>query len=215
MPPAFLLTGPPDAAVAVILAHGAGAAMDTPFMTHFAESLAAAGVLCVRFEFPYMARRRADGGKRPPDRAPLLLETWRQAVAEVRRRFAPRRLVIGGKSMGGRMASLIADEVAADGLVVLGYPFHAAGKPATAPERVGHLAALSVPTLIIQGTRDTLGDRGTVAGLTLAPSIRVVWCEDGDHSLKPRKTISGRTERQALDEAAGTLVAFLHCLDEV
>lgn len=190
----LLLTGPQDAGTVVILAHGAGAAMDTPFMTFFAEGLAAAGILCVRFEFPYMARRRAEGGKRPPDRAPVLLQTWREVIAEVRRRFAPSRLVIGGKSMGGRMASLLAAEAPGicDGLWMLGYPFHAAGKPGYAERRLGHLPTLATPMLICQGERDSLGSRESIADVPLAPATRLVWLPDGDHSLKPRKA-SGHT----------------------
>jgi len=194
----------------VILAHGAGAAMDTPFMTFFAEGLAAAGVLCVRFEFPYMARRRAEGGKRPPDRAPVLLETWRGVIAEVRARFAPARLVIGGKSMGGRMASLVAAEEPGlcDGLIMLGYPFHAAGKPGYDPRRLGHLPDLATPMLICQGERDSLGGRESVADVPLAPATRLVWLPDGDHSLKPRKA-SGHTEEGNWRQALDAILAFV------
>ena len=102
----FLLTGPKRAPLTVVLAHGAGAPMDTAFMTYFAEGIAAGGFRVARFEFPYMAGRRTDGRKRPPDRAPVLLDTWRAVIAEL----APAPLVIGGKSMGGRMASMIAAE---------------------------------------------------------------------------------------------------------
>ncbi|MGC2856955.1 alpha/beta family hydrolase [Novispirillum sp. DQ9] len=212
----LLLTGPADAAVHIILAHGAGAPMDTPFMAFFAEALAARGHHVVRFEFPYMARRRSEGTRRPPDREPVLLEIWRAVIAEVRARFAPATLVIGGKSMGGRMASLIAAEEGAgeqrvDGLVVLGYPFHAAGKPGYAERRLGHLPGLAVPTLICQGTRDTLGGRDTVADIPLSPAITLHWLEDGDHSLKPRKA-SGRTEAQNLAEAAEAIDAFVRGL---
>ncbi|KJS45905.1 MAG: alpha/beta hydrolase [Rhodospirillaceae bacterium BRH_c57] len=206
--PDLLLTGPADAPVFILLAHGAGAPMDTPFMTFFAEALAGHGYGVVRFEFPYMARRRVEGGKRPPDRAPVLLETWRAVIAEVRARFAPATLVIGGKSMGGRMASLIAAEDKVDGVVALGYPFHAAGKPGYVERRLGHLPALAVPTLICQGTRDSLGSRETVADIPMSPAVRVHWLEDGDHSLKPRKA-SGRTEAQNWTEAAEAIDAFI------
>lgn len=211
VPPDLLLTGPADAPVRIILAHGAGAAMDTPFMTFFADGLAARGHGVVRFEFPYMARRRAEGGRRPPDRAPVLLDTWRAAIAEVRRRFAPARLVIGGKSMGGRMASLIAVEQKVDGLVALGYPFHAAGKPGYVERRLGHLPDLAVPTLICQGTRDALGNRETVADIPLSPAIRLAWLPDGDHSLKPRKA-SGHTEAENLTAALDAIDGFVQGL---
>jgi predicted alpha/beta-hydrolase family hydrolase len=207
----LLLTGPTDAARHIILAHGAGAPMDTPFMAFFADALAARGHCVVRFEFPYMARRRVEGGKRPPDRAPVLLDSYRAVIAEVRERFAPARLVIGGKSMGGRMASLIADAEKVDGLVALGYPFHAAGKPGYVERRLGHLPTLAVPALICQGTRDTLGCRDTVADIPMSPALRLHWLEDGDHSLKPRKS-SGRTEAQNWTEAAEAIQAFVAAL---
>lgn len=185
--------------------------MDTPFMTFFAEGLAQRGHCVVRFEFPYMARRRREGGKRPPDREPVLLDTWRRVIADVRRRFAPRTLIIGGKSMGGRMASLIAAEQEADGLVALGFPFHAAGKPGYVERRLGHLRTLAVSTLICQGTRDSLGSRETVTDIPLSKAVRMVWLEDGDHSLKPRRA-SGRTEEENLTEALEALDAFVRGL---
>lgn len=207
----LLLDGPADAPVHVVFAHGAGAPMDTPFMAFFAQALAERGHHVVRFEFPYMARRRAEGGKRPPDRAPVLQARFHEVIAEVRARFAPRALVLMGKSMGGRMASLIAAEAQADAVVALGYPFHAAGKPVFVRDRLGHLPDFPLPLLICQGTRDSLGDRVLVEGLPLSPQVSVHWLEDGDHSLKPRK-LSGRTEAQNLAEAAEAIDVFLRGL---
>ena len=108
--------------------------------------------------------------------------------------------------MGGRIASMIADAQGVRGLVCLGYPFHPPGKPDRL--RVAHLADLRTPTLIVQGTRDTLGRRDEVEGYDLSPAIRVVFLEDGDHSFKPRVR-SGRTEAQNLDAAIVALAAFL------
>jgi predicted alpha/beta-hydrolase family hydrolase len=108
------------------------------------------------------------------------------------------RLVIGGKSMGGRFASMVADEAGARALVCLGYPFHPPGQPEKL--RVAHLEHLHTPALIIQGTRDPFGTREDVAGYTLSPSIQFLWLEDGDHSFKPRAS-SGKTERGHLEEA--------------
>jgi predicted alpha/beta-hydrolase family hydrolase len=120
-----------------------------------------------------------------------------------------RRLWIGGKSMGGRIASMIADQAGVRGLVCLGYPFRPPGAaPAAAAKRTAHLRDLRTPTLIVQGTRDPFGGPDDVAGYTLSPSIRVHWIEDGDHSLKPRKS-SGRTEAQNLAEAVAAVAAFL------
>ncbi|WDU63593.1 alpha/beta hydrolase [Pseudomonas poae] len=189
----------------LILAHGAGAPMDSAFMNDMAARLARHGVNVVRFEFPYMAQRRVDGGKRPPNPAPKLLECWREVYAQVRRHVAG-TLAIGGKSMGGRMASLLADELGADGLVCLGYPFYAVGKPEK--PRTEHLAGLNTPTLIVQGERDALGNRAAVEGYDVAPSIEVMWLVAGDHDLKPLKA-SGFSHEQHLEAAAVRVAGFL------
>ena len=190
----LLIDGPADARWTIALAHGAGAGMDTEFMGEFAEGLAARGLRVVRFEFPYMAARRRGGRRGPPDREPVLRQSWLEVIGELGREG----LVIGGKSMGGRMASLVADEAQVAGLVCLGYPFHPTGRPQQL--RTGHLRDLKAPTLIVQGERDPFGTREEVAGYTLSPSIRFVWLEDGDHSFKPRAS-SGRTEREHLETA--------------
>jgi predicted alpha/beta-hydrolase family hydrolase len=203
--PEFLFDGPASAPLVVALAHGAGAAMDSPFLSAFAAELAAAGGgdwRVARFEFPYMAARRRDGRRRPPDRQPVLLATWRAVIAAL----APSRLVIGGKSMGGRMASLVADDGAVRGLVCLGYPFHPPGRPEHL--RTAHLAGLRCPTLIVQGTRDPFGNAQEVAAYDLSPAIRIHWVADGDHDLKPRKS-SGRSPGEALSEAVAAVADFL------
>lgn len=173
----FLANGLEASAPTLILAHGAGAAMDSPFMEHMARQLADAGVRVLRFEFPYMARRRTTGKRGAPDRELVLLQTWRDAVAEC----GAERPFIGGKSMGGRMASMVADEVGAAGLACLGYPFHPPGKPEKT--RTAHLEALLTPTLIVQGTRDPFGTREDVAGYTLSDAIHMHWVEGGNHDL--------------------------------
>ncbi len=196
--------GPAKAGLTVVLAHGAGAPMDTPFMAFFAEGLADKGFRVGRFEFPYMAARR--GGKRkPPDREPVLLDTWRSVIADVTGPFA-----IGGKSMGGRMASLIADEVGAAGLLCLGYPFVGVGGKEN-PKRTAHLATLKTPTLMCQGTRDPMGNAAYVKGLKLSRKVRLFWAEDGDHDLKPRKA-SGLTQAQNLAAALDAAGRFLEGL---
>jgi uncharacterized protein len=200
--PEFLFDGPADAGLCIALAHGAGAPMDSPFMAAFAEGLAARGYRVARFEFPYMAERRRTGRKRPPDRANVLFDTWRAAIAEL----GPERLVIGGKSLGGRIASMIADETGVRGLVCLGYPFHPPGRPQD--PRIDHLRQLRTPTLILQGARDPFGPPGEVRGYDLSPAIRVHWLEDGDHGFKPRKA-SGRGERQNWSEAIEAMAGFV------
>jgi len=200
--PEFLFDGPADARFSIALAHGAGAPMDSPFMTAFAEGLAARGYRVARFEFPYMAERRRSGRKRPPDRANVLLDTWRAVVAEL----GPERLVIGGKSLGGRIASMVADETGVRGLVCLGYPFHPPGRPENS--RIDHLRLIRTPALILQGARDPFGPPDEVRGYDLSPAIRVHWLEDGDHGFKPRKA-SGRTERENWDEAIDAFAGFV------
>jgi predicted alpha/beta-hydrolase family hydrolase len=206
----WLVDGPDNAPATVVLAHGAGAMMDTPFMATMAAGLAAAGLRVVRFEFPYMAKRRADGKRRGPDRKPVLLDSWR----EVLRALGPvDRLVIGGKSMGGRIASELAAEAHAElgisGVACLGYPFHPAGKPEQL--RTEHLRAYPVPLLIVQGERDALGNRAEVEGYDLDNSIDIVWLPDGDHSFKPRKK-SGHTEEENLTAAVDAVAAFARAL---
>lgn len=198
-----LLLDGPESGLTVVLAHGAGAPMDSAFMEAITERLAARGHRIARFEFPYMARRRAEGTKRPPDRQPVLLDSWREVIAHL---GGPETVVIGGKSMGGRMASLIAAELPVRGLLCLGYPFHPPGKPEKT--RTEHLAALTVPTLIVQGTRDPFGKPEDVASYQLSQSLNVHWIEDGDHDLKPRKS-SGRDHDVTLDETASIASEFL------
>lgn len=192
----------------LVLAHGAGAPMDSPFMDDIASRLAKRGISVVRFEFPYMAMRREDGRRRPPNPQKQLLECWRAVYAQVRADVHG-KLAIGGKSMGGRMASLLADELGVDALVCLGYPFHAAGKPEK--PRVAHLAELKTPSLIVQGERDALGGRPTVEGYALSPAIRVRWLAAADHDLKPLKA-SGLTHGQHLDTTAESVAEFLRNL---
>lgn len=199
----LLIDGPRESALTLVLAHGAGAPMDSPFMAAFAEGLAGRRARVARFEFPYMAKRRLDGKRRPPDRAPVLLETYRGVIEAL---GGGERLVIGGKSMGGRIASLIADEARVRGVVCLGYPFHPPGKPERT--RTAHLATMRTPTLIVQGTRDSLGSRPEVEGYDLAETVRLVWLEDGDHSFKPRRA-SGYTEADNWRAGIAAVSAFL------
>ncbi|MGH9778670.1 MAG: alpha/beta family hydrolase [Candidatus Acidiferrales bacterium] len=190
----------------VVLAHGAGAPMDHPSLTAVAEALAENGLRLVRFEFPYMQRRRTEGVRRGPDPPAVLLETWRAVVEKL---DGGAGLVIGGKSLGGRIASMIADEAGARGLVCLGYPFHPPGKPRQL--RTAHLAGLRTPALIVQGERDPFGSREEVEGYKLSAAIRIEWIPGADHSLKSPKK-SGRTENENLAQAVSALTAFVLAL---
>lgn len=197
-------TGPSNALAHLILAHGAGAPMSSPFLETFATMLAARSVRVTRFNFPYMAAFQDDGKRRPPPRVEGLGDVYRAFVgtlSETKGSGTP--LFIGGKSMGGRIATLIADDVARalkiSGVVCLGYPFHPKGKPVKL--RTAHLETLRTPTLIVQGERDGLGTKQEVARYGLSDTIQLAWAKDGDHDLKPRKQ-SGVTLTDNLTFAA-------------
>ena len=180
---------PSGAKACMVLAHGAGAAMDSEWMNKMADGLGKAGLRVIRFEFAYMAARRV-GERKPPPKAERVMGEYRAAVAEA---AVTGPLFIGGKSMGGRVASMVADGLHAEGkiagLLCLGYPFHPQGKPQQL--RTAHLATLKTPALIAQGTRDPFGTIDEVPAYTLSDRIEIFWLEDGDHDLKPRKKMSG------------------------
>ncbi|MGX1740481.1 alpha/beta hydrolase family protein [Bosea sp. NPDC055353] len=203
----FLFDGPEKADVTILLAHGAGAPMDSASMTAAAKALAGAGFRVARFEFDYMAARRTAAVRTPPPRAEKLNP---QYIAAVDALGATGPLLIGGKSMGGRVASMVADELFAQGrirgLLCLGYPFHPPGKPGQL--RTAHLADLKTPTLIVQGTRDEFGTREEVSTYGLSPGIDILWLEDGDHDLKPRKRISGFSAADHLATMAEAVSAW-------
>ena len=193
-------------ALTIALAHGAGAGMDSAFMKDIARALAEASFRVARFEFPYMRQLRETGKRGRPDAPAVLEQTWAAVVAQL---GDPSRLVIGGKSMGGRIASMVADRLSVKGLVCLGYPFHPAGRPGTL--RVAHLRDLATPTLIVQGERDALGSREEIDGYTLSSAIRLHYMVDGDHSFKPRKS-SGATFEQNFRQAVEEISAFCRAL---
>jgi predicted alpha/beta-hydrolase family hydrolase len=207
----LLETGPGSGAPRLVLAHGAGAAMDSPFMDKIAALLAERGIAVTRFEFGYMAARRSGGKRKPPPKAELLQGEYEAVVRRVRSSMAQAdKLFIGGKSMGGRVASLIAErmhgEGLASGLVCLGYPFHPPAKPEQL--RTAHLQALECPTLIVQGDRDPFGTRVEVEGMALSPRITFTWAPDGDHDLGPRGA-SGFTRKGNLALAADAVAQFV------
>ena len=207
MPTDFLFDGPEDARFTLLLAHGAGAAMDSASMNATAKALAAAGIRVARFEFSYMAARRT-GTRRPPPKAETVIPEYVAAVVDLGPTNCP--LLIGGKSFGGRVASMAADALfdakRIAGLVCLGYPFHPPEKPTQL--RTAHLKALKTPTLIVQGTRDEFGVPDEVKTYDISPSVELLWLEDGDHDLKPRKAISGFTTAQHLATLADAVHAF-------
>jgi uncharacterized protein len=202
----FIINGSSSAPLTLALAHGAGAPMDSPFMTTIAQGLAGNDLRVVRFEFPYMHARREHRTRSTPDREPVLLDAWREVIESL---GGGGQLVVGGKSLGGRIASMVADQAQVRGLVCLGYPFHPPGKAPGA--RLQHLRSLRTPALIVQGTRDSFGGRSEVEKYQLSEQIRIAWIDDGDHSLKPRAR-SGRTEQQNLAAAIDAVGDFIKAL---
>lgn len=204
----FLFDGPEDARVTVLLAHGAAAPMDSASMKATTKALVAQGLRVARFEFGYMASRRTSAGKRPPPKAETVMPEYIAAVDDL----GPTDgiLIIGGKSMGGRVASMVADGLydarRIAGLLCLGYPFHPPGRPQQL--RTAHLLDLKTPTLICQGTRDEFGDRYEVGEFGLSDQIELFWLEDGDHDLKPRKSVSGFTTADHLKALAEQVSAW-------
>ncbi|NKJ38408.1 MULTISPECIES: alpha/beta family hydrolase [Rhizobium] len=192
MPHDFLVTGPEDAKINIVLAHGAGGAMDTTWMETMSAALSDKGLRIVRFEFDYMAARRFSGKRAPPPRAEVLKHEFEAVIDEL---GLEGTIVIAGKSMGGRVASMIADDIRdarkISGLLCLGYPFHPIGKPESL--RTAHLEEMKTPSLICQGTRDLFGSREEVSSYKLSDKIEILWLEDGDHDFRPRKAVSGIT----------------------
>lgn len=204
-----LLVRPEGASCLYVFAHGAGAGMRHRFMEAVVERLADRGVATFRYQFPYM-----EAGRRAPNRAPILVETVRSAVAEAARLAPDLPLVAGGKSMGGRMTSTAAATEplpGVRGLAFFGFPLHASGRPSA--DRGAHLADVRLPTLFLQGTRDKLADLSLLEPLLSSveprPALHVV--EGADHSFHVLKR-SGRTDDEVLDEICGTFVDWAPAL---
>lgn len=211
----ILVEGSEASPATLLLAHGAGAPMDSPFQASMAAGLAARGWRVVRFEFPYMARSRETGRRHGPDRMPVLQEAFRQLVQWQRHQRPQQPLVVGGKSMGGRVASLLVDSLAQEqhsaaapvlACLCLGYPFHPPGKPQQL--RSEHLRTLQTPTLIVQGERDPFGRRQEVEAYTLSHRVQLQWIPSGDHSFQPSRS-SGLSELDTWAMAVEGCDAFL------
>lgn len=194
----------------LVLAHGAGAGQQHPFMVATARALGERGVDVVTFDFLYMA-----AGRRSPDRAPVLEATWRAALAEIRRQGMPRsgRVAIGGKSMGGRMASHVmasdAPPAGVAALVLLGYPLHPPGQPQKL--RTAHLPALRTPTLVVQGSRDEFGSDEEVRAAFAVVPAPVEWhvVTGGDHSFKVTRS-AGRSQADVMAGIYDAVAAWVH-----
>lgn len=199
-PDSFLIDGASGGRARLILAHGAGAPMDSEFMAQFAMNLADLSIEVVRFEFPYMVQRRLTGSKRPPNRQPELLASWHAVYRYFSSDQLP--LYIGGKSLGGRMATVFAAQLCPPelcGVICLGYPFHPPAKPEKL--RTGHLIDMQTPCLIIQGQRDAFGRPDEVAQFGLAKKVELTWLESADHDFRPLKA-TGLTQHDCIMQAA-------------
>lgn len=191
---------PPSSTTAVILAHGAGQGMQSPFMTYFHTELGARGFLSVKFNFEYM-----DAKRRMPDPQPKLQARYRNVVDGVSAQYSPKHLIIGGKSMGGRVASYIAaDTPGVEALVFLGYPLHPPGKPDQLRDQ--HLYTLGLPMLFISGTKDALAERTLLEKVVskIGSNATLAWMEGGDHSLK-----RGRTDKDSLKTAVDIMDGWI------
>lgn len=205
----FLITEPADPNATLLFAPGAGAPATSAWMDAVSARLAGGGVRVLRFDFDYMAARQRSGRRRPPPKAEALVAEYEAAIDRAETLGLSGRLFIGGKSLGGRVASLAAqcafDRGRVAGLVCLGYPFHPPKQPDKL--RTAHLLDLTCPSLIVQGERDPFGGPSEVAGYGLSDAIRLHWARDGDHDLAPRRS-SGATLDGNLAEAAQEIVRF-------
>ena len=203
----LVLDGPRSSPALVVLAHGAGGDMSSAFMEVAARGLAGAGLEVCRFNFAYMEK-----GKKAPDRQPVLEETYRVLAESMQERLGGRKLVLGGKSMGGRIASHIAASgTDCDGLVFLGYPLHPPGRPERLRDE--HLRDVRVPMLFVEGTRDPFCPLPTLERVRKkfkAPT-EVVVIDDGDHSFKVRKS-SGRSTEEAWEEVVAAVARWVEAL---
>ena len=188
----------PDGSFAtLVLAHGAGAGMDHPFLVGFTRALNDLGVATLRFNFPYR-----EAGRKFPDRPPAAIAAWRAAMDAAASRSAERPLWAAGKSFGGRMASMaVAEGMPAAGLVYLGYPLHPPGKPEKLRDE--HLYGLALPMLFLQGTRDTFATPELLEAVArrIGPSATLEWREGGDHSF----AVAGA--KRSADEVGASLAA--------
>ena len=191
----------------VIFAHGAGAGMDSDFMVQMATSVAQQGVQVCRFNFNYMQINEDEGKRRPPERMPKLVEHFEKVIAEVISKHSPKRLFLMGKSMGGRVATILCEQLnfPIEGVICLGYPFIPikGGNPRLEP-----LEKCQVPVHIIQGDRDRFGNQQQVRDWILPKSVDFSWVPDGDHSFEPRKR-SGHTWEENLALSVTEIMKFI------
>lgn len=196
------LAGPKRARAALVLAHGAGGTMETPSIVKLQQSLVGHGVAVVRFNFLYTEK-----GKKSPDRQPLLLACWRAVADRARAELEPEKLFLGGRSMGGRMATyVVAEGYPVDGLVLLAYPLHPPGKPDQ--QRKEHLSRIGVPMLFVSGTRDNFARLDLLEPVVQSVGAKLHLIEDADHGFKVPKKL-GRSAADVDAEVSETVLAFM------
>ncbi len=197
----FLVNSPEENPKGILLlAHGAAKGMATPFMETIAKGIIESGVRVVRFHFPYMEDMLRSGKQKPHDEREVLRQNFSDVITHCieREQVPAKNIIIGGKAMGARMASMVADEHNVAGLICLGYPFHPPRKPKQF--RIRHLKSIQTPTLVIQGERDPKGRLEEIKHLQLSSSVEFHWLDDGDNDFKPRKN-SSRTQEENMNEA--------------
>lgn len=200
-----------------ILTHGAGAGIESDFMKGMVRDLNKSGLQTIAFNFPYMKIMEETAKRRPPDRMPKLIQAFKNQLEIYQDEYPNKKLVIGGKSMGGRVASLVASEIektqnnSINACICLGFPFHPPKK--LNKYRGDHLSNLTTATLILQGERDTFGTRFEIDGYSLSNSVTVNFIPDGDHSFKPRVR-SGYTLSQNIEQSVVEIVEFISRLQE-
>ncbi len=189
----------------LLLAHGAGAPMDSPWLTELTKKLLHHKIEVIRFEFPYMENRRRTKKKQPPNKTNKLVDCFKENIDLFKSSQKP--LLIGGKSLGGRIASMLADHQEVAGVICFGYPFHSPKKLIT-EERTKHLSGIQTPTLILQGSRDPFGTPEDLKNLPMSAAIEIYWLKTSDHDFRPLKS-SGWTQNDALESAASRVANFL------
>ena len=206
------LIGSDEARWTLLLSHGAGASTASHFFSQFSARLSergkeVGGIRIASFDFPYMQKTILTGRRHFPDPIAVLMKTYLEAIVSLN--IEPTHLIIGGKSMGARVASMIAEESNVAALICLGYPFHPRGKPEKL--RTAHLKNLSLPTLICQGIRDPLGSLEDTKRYHFSSTIQFEWLPDGNHDFVPRKR-SGYTVDENLNRAVSAVAHFIHSL---
>lgn len=201
----YVIERPDNAQCRLVLAHGAGAGKNSDFMQHLSQLLVARNIEVVRFNFTYMQTIEHTGRRRPPEKADVMLTHFSELLNHLNTPSSI-PLWLGGKSMGGRMATMLVERTPAQGAVVFGYPFHPPGKPEKL--RTEHLQQNGKPVHIFKGERDTFGTREETANFNLHSKVALHWLEDGDHSLQPRQK-SGYTYPEHMQKVADATASIL------